>query len=403
MTMLATSILSRPIHAAANTILQMVFFRVPLLIVLVANGHPRPLNSVVVVTALTVVFVQLVASTVEAMLRTQFLETKVAAHFDDDRAAAIEAQEVVLTAAMPRHIVKDLRAWLASALDPSKMIVRSYDTVVVAFVAMQPAGAVEADCARDWRVPASKLVDRALAVAVHGAAAVKSLPESPSRSLEASANSVSRSLEASANSPASPGTTAATLADTLQLTEVQESTLVKIKSLGDSVLLAGPFGPAAEVGASPGDTLRPALEALLRFLRLASTVDDLRELMPLAAAGAPDLTLSCGAHVGAVTSGVLGSERLAFDVFGDCVNTASRTLTAPRRPTGESSSSPASPTPAPSPSQPPPSARWRRLACCRATAHPLTPRVRPSSLSARTASRATSARRCSVWRRARAS
>jgi len=92
---------------------------------------------------------------------------------------------------------------------------------------------------------------------------------------------------------------------------------VKIKTVGDAVMLAGPFGAAA---AADGAVVN-AVEALCRLICLLT--DD-------GAAGEAQ-TISVGVHVGPVVAAVLGTTRLGFDVFGDTVNTASRATSSPRQ------------------------------------------------------------------------
>ena len=55
--------------------------------------------------------------------------------------------------------------------------------------------------------------------------------------------------------------------------------------------------------------------------------DFIEELDTLALQFGPNTTeleLRCGIHSGVVTMGVLRNERARFQLFGDCVNTASR-------------------------------------------------------------------------------
>jgi class 3 adenylate cyclase len=83
---------------------------------------------------------------------------------------------------------------------------------------------------------------------------------------------------------------------------------VKVKTIGDNYMAVG--------GLTPGDTGHaPAI------VRLG--VSMLEEVARHEARGMP-LELRIGVHSGPVVGGVIGTERLAFDLWGDTVNVASR-------------------------------------------------------------------------------
>jgi adenylate cyclase len=79
--------------------------------------------------------------------------------------------------------------------------------------------------------------------------------------------------------------------------------------MGDKVLFAGPFDRTTP--ATSG-----ARDMLLAVCAIAERV---------AVAG---LTVKAGINVGPVVGAVLGVNRLAFDIFGDAVNVASRVMTS---------------------------------------------------------------------------
>jgi hypothetical protein len=86
------------------------------------------------------------------------------------------------------------------------------------------------------------------------------------------------------------------------------SSIIKVKTMGDVVLIAGPFDPCH----TPEQAARELLDAVTCI-----------------ACGLADIAqVDAGLHVGPVVGCVLGLNRLAFDIFGDTVNTASRLYSA---------------------------------------------------------------------------
>ncbi len=89
-----------------------------------------------------------------------------------------------------------------------------------------------------------------------------------------------------------------------------EHGLMKIKTIGDSYM-------AAAFGDTPTDVAERAARAALAMLHAVPS------------AGSPNgshevLHVRIGLHCGPVTAGVIGTERLQYDVWGDTVNVASR-------------------------------------------------------------------------------
>ena len=89
--------------------------------------------------------------------------------------------------------------------------------------------------------------------------------------------------------------------------------LEKIKTIGDAYMVAGGL---AERGA--GANAGPAAAAALRL-----AADMHRLAAGTSLAGQP-VVLRIGIHVGPVMAGVIGSTRLAYDIWGDTVNLAAR-------------------------------------------------------------------------------
>ncbi|PJZ49019.1 guanylate cyclase [Leptospira saintgironsiae] len=89
--------------------------------------------------------------------------------------------------------------------------------------------------------------------------------------------------------------------------------LEKLKTIGDSYMCAG--GIPNTNSTHPVDNCLAGLE----FLRFMNKIAESKS-----AIGLPFWELRVGIHTGPVTSGVIGSNKFAYDVWGDAVNLASR-------------------------------------------------------------------------------
>ena len=94
---------------------------------------------------------------------------------------------------------------------------------------------------------------------------------------------------------------------------------IKIKTVGATLMVAGPLTPDATT-----DDVISATHDIVRFARTAVDEHEGRgETL--------GLSLTCGVHTGSLQAGILGTNRLTYDIFGDTVNTASRcTSTCPK-------------------------------------------------------------------------
>ena len=98
-------------------------------------------------------------------------------------------------------------------------------------------------------------------------------------------------------------------------TLVERHGLEKIKTIGDSYMVAGGLSGDGEEGGGDGDH-RAAMARLALDMRAAMT--EIR-----GPDGAP-VELRIGLHSGPLVAGVIGDSRFLYDLWGDTVNTASR-------------------------------------------------------------------------------
>ncbi|TGK07660.1 adenylate/guanylate cyclase domain-containing protein [Leptospira semungkisensis] len=94
---------------------------------------------------------------------------------------------------------------------------------------------------------------------------------------------------------------------------VSDRGLEKLKTIGDSYMCAGGI---------PSANFSHAVDSCLAGLEFQNFMKQIAESK--AAQSLPFWELRVGIHTGPVTSGVIGSDKFAYDVWGDAVNTASR-------------------------------------------------------------------------------
>ncbi|TGK01163.1 guanylate cyclase [Leptospira langatensis] len=94
---------------------------------------------------------------------------------------------------------------------------------------------------------------------------------------------------------------------------VSERGLEKLKTIGDSYMCAGGI---------PSANYSHAVDSCLAGLEFQNFMKQIAE--DKAGKSLPFWELRVGIHTGPVTSGVIGSDKFAYDVWGDAVNTASR-------------------------------------------------------------------------------
>ena len=197
----------------------------------------------------------------EKLYRRQFLEHQVAQHFNRKHAQRHEQLASLLKTIVPAHVIDPLMLWMGEGMDTKKSMVQSYDMICVGFIELsaptsaehsQEDGPITGETAGDshdehhvWLIAAIQAVD-------------KILQKYPA--------------------------------------------VVKIKTIGEKVMLAGPFDPQYTVAQAADQAI--AIVSELRFLT----------------------SISVGLHCGPIVGAILGTNRLCFDIFGDSVNTASRAM-----------------------------------------------------------------------------
>jgi class 3 adenylate cyclase len=160
-------------------------------------------------------------------------------------------------------VVNELMVWLQTDLDPRHTIVKKLDSVAVGFVKFYAPVSLDDNLS----VVDLSTVDMSNSVAVEDGW------------LQESHIEVDRILK-------------------------RYPSFDKIKTMGDSIMIAGPFHPQFTVETAADEMLAAVWE-----LRTISTIQ-------------------VGLHVGEIVGAVLGTNRLCFDIFGDTVNVASRCMTS---------------------------------------------------------------------------
>jgi class 3 adenylate cyclase len=94
---------------------------------------------------------------------------------------------------------------------------------------------------------------------------------------------------------------------------VEKHGLEKIKTIGDAYMFAG------GVPSSADDNAKKAVQAAIDIAHLVDGMKQTKKLQ-----GLPEFDVRIGIHTGPVVSGVVGSKKFSYDIWGDTVNTAAR-------------------------------------------------------------------------------
>lgn len=219
----------------------------------------------------------------ECHLRNQFLEQKVAQFYHERIVQTTHAQRELLKTIVPERIITPLMAWMVAGLKPEQSIVRVYPNTAVGFVKLFPEAksdspqekhdgdlAVTTLHAADWMLDAHVKIDAVLE---------------------------------------------------------QFGRIEKIKTIGDIVMLAGPFAKEYQADAAGEAVNSVATTVTIDPQKQEAVQLAADELLAICVLARKVAAIRAGLHVGEVVGAVLGTSRLAFDIFGDAVNVSSRVMT----------------------------------------------------------------------------
>ena len=223
----------------------------------------------------------------EKQYRKQFLESRVAKYFEDKQEQRNKEQAALLASIVPHHVIDELMVWLGSGMDTEKSIVRRFSAICVGFVKLHPSEEVKASLSM--------------------ASPVKTVPASSSAFGGEEASTTDQSPKLSVNvddDDCIPGDLDWLRPAHIAVDDILKkyAAIDKIKTIGDLIMIAGPFSED-----------RCVEEAADQMVAAAS---EIRQLA----------TIQAGIHYGEIVGAVLGTNRLCFDIFGDTVNTASRCM-----------------------------------------------------------------------------
>jgi len=251
----------------------------------------------------------------EKLYRKAFLEQRVREYNVAEQQRREQEQRVLLESIVPTHVIPALQQWMLTGMRLKDTVRQAYPLAAVGFIKLLPPPSSSPSA---FASSTRKL----LAVTPGATDVVGTVVEEGGDSPPAS--------------PASPVSDASTLWVyeahlTVDRVLAYFPSFDKIKTIGDCVMIAGDFRPPpAEADAANG-TGAVALQARPPT---AGAIDRAAHdmlcavafmLHPPASAPWDPLSLKAGFNTGDVLGTVQGTSRLAFDVFGDCVNVASRT------------------------------------------------------------------------------
>lgn len=297
-----------------------------------------------VMTGLMIVAALFILSTFinDRELRSQFLDRFIADQAREAIAEEHDAMAALLGRAMPQFVVPQLNTWLLRGR--SGRLCHSFGKVAVMFLKVDTTAAAskmvaEGAFRRSVNSPGRKASHRKSSVMLEtsgeeGIVATDpperdaSPPSSPpgSKRRKSLAGGLAFSNSQGSFDPSndlaqsffkSVERMTQVFDHVARLVEKEDGCVTKIKSVGDVLLLvSGMSLQACAEDASTSDGIAPSLTNVARLVRIAWSIH----------ADHPLLGFVAGIHDGPVAGGVIGDDRLIYDIFGDTVNTASRVM-----------------------------------------------------------------------------
>ena len=270
----------------------------------------------------------------EKLYRKEFMERRVREFNQGLQARREQEQRVLLESVVPPHVIPPLQRWMLAGMRVEETIRRTYASAAVGFLKLIPPDDVFAASRSTVNAPAATVA-----------------PPKPTFDASTPKSDTDRSFIADLDVDGTMVLRGAAAAEHAQMWMFDAHVAVdsvlrlfasfdKIKTIGDSVMVAGDFrrrsshaaDASVEMDASAstpqllgagsqraGPVSRAALDMLLAVTLL---------LTPPEGAEWGAQRVAAGFNVGEVLGTVQGTSRLAFDVFGDCVNVASRVLSS---------------------------------------------------------------------------
>jgi class 3 adenylate cyclase len=245
-------------------------------------------------------FVSVIA---EKLFRRQFLEIHVQAYNEREQQRREAEQRVLLESVVPTHVIPALQKWLDQGMDPRNTIRRHLPMAAIGFIKLLPPD-------ESFGSP---------------------LTDSPKKLVGLDeVHSGLPTFENHVTADKAVSHDGWIFEAHLRVDECLAyfRSFDKIKTIGDVVMMAGDFRTTDQVGETSvaaddadgvGAVDRSAYDMLVAVSMLfnRTELNDSRNC---------NVKFRAGFHVGECLGTVQGTSRLAFDVFGDCVNTASRAL-----------------------------------------------------------------------------
>ena len=290
----------------------------------------------------------------ERQARSHFLDSRLQALAHREQLRRVTEQHALLKSIVPEYISGALLTWMAGEM--TTPLVRNYSSCAVAFMHLQPPAGQSGQMTRgllDMRASpdaAAALKDSEVTdfddetVTKRHAEENNPLLAQPG-SREDDADGVVEQREAGPVDLDPSATTAAEMSHQSSehclgaMTQVdhilsQHSTVSKIKTIGDVVMMAGPFASEAESSHTAFQSIREVSTDPKGLQQAVEDLVDVSQSLALVAGG-----VHAGIHCGPLVGAIQGTSRLCFDTsFGDTVNVASRTMTGSAKLDRDSSS-----------------------------------------------------------------